>query len=164
MERLIVDVRDNGGGIVQEALKIADYFLEKDQIILVQTGKDEEEKISKSENDPIITEPVVVLINESSASASEIFAAALKENERATLIGTTTYGKGVIQTMRQFTDGSGIKLTTDEFLTPKKNKINGVGVEPNIEVQLDSSVASKPILENDEDNQLQRAIEEIKKK
>lgn len=164
MERLIVDVRDNGGGIVQEALKIADYFLEKDQIILVQTGKDGEEKISKSENDPIITEPVVVLINESSASASEIFAAALKENERATLIGTTTYGKGVIQTMRQFTDGSGIKLTTDEFLTPKKNKINGVGVEPDIEVQLDSSVASKPILENDEDNQLQRAIEEIKKK
>ena len=66
--------------------------------------------------------------------------------------------------MRQFTDGSGIKLTTDEFLTPKKNKINGVGVEPDIEVQLDSSVASKPILENDEDNQLQRAIEEIKKK
>ena len=123
MKKLIVDVRDNGGGIVQEALEIADFFLEKDQVILVQTGKDEKEKVSKSKNDPMVTEPVIVLINERSASASEIFAAAIQENERGKLVGKTTYGKGVIQTMRQFTDGSGIKLTTDEFLTPKKNKI-----------------------------------------
>lgn len=163
MKKLIVDVRDNGGGIVQEALKIADYFLDKDKVILVQTGKDSKEKISKAESDAMVTEPVVVLINEKAASASEIFAAAIKENERGKLVGKTTYGKGVIQTMRQFTDGSGIKLTTDEFLTPKKNKINKVGIAPDIEVSIEGVMAGKPILEKDEDTQLQKAIEELKK-
>lgn len=163
MKKLIVDVRDNGGGIVQEALKIADYFLEKDQVILVQTGKDNKQKISKSENDPMVTEPVVVLINEKAASASEIFAAAIKENERGKLVGKTTYGKGVIQTMRQFTDGSGIKLTTDEFLTPKQNKINKVGIKPDIEVSIEGVMSGKPVLEKEEDTQLQKAIEELKK-
>jgi len=163
MKKLIVDVRGNGGGIVQEALKIADYFLEKDKIILVQTGKDEKKKISKSENDPLVTEPMVMLINENAASASEILAAAIKENERGKLIGKTTYGKGVIQTMRQFSDGSGIKLTTDEFLTPKENKINEVGVSPDIEVSIEGVMAGKPVLEKEEDTQLQRAIEELKK-
>ncbi len=163
MKKLIVDVRDNGGGIVQEALDIADFFLEKDQVILVQTGKDEKEKVSKSKNDPMVTEPVIVLINERSASASEIFAAAIQENERGKLVGKTTYGKGVIQTMRQFTDGSGIKLTTDEFLTPKKNKINKEGVKPDVEVAIEGVLAGKPVLEREEDTQLQKAIEELKK-
>ncbi len=163
MKKLIVDVRDNGGGIVQEALDIADFFLKKDQVILVQTGKDEKEKVSKSKNDPMVTEPVIVLINERSASASEIFAAAIQENGRGKLVGKTTYGKGVIQTMRQFTDGSGIKLTTDEFLTPKKNKINKEGVKPDVEVAIEGVLAGKPVLEREEDTQLQKAIEELKK-
>lgn len=163
MKKLIVDIRNNGGGIVEEALTISDLFLEKDQIMLIQKDKSNPEKVSKSENDPMIKMPVVVLTNEQSASAAEIFAAALKENDRAKLVGTTTYGKGIIQTMRQFSDGSGIKLTTDEFLTPKRNKIHGVGISPDVEVKLDPVIAAKPVIEESEDLQLQKAIEEIKK-
>jgi len=164
LKKLIIDIRDNGGGIVDEAVEIADFFLEKDKTILIETNKNGKEEILKSENDPMIKEPVVILMNGASASASEIFAAALKENDRATLVGTNTYGKGQIQTLRAFSNGTGMKLTTEEFLTPNRNKIHEIGIKPDIEENLNEEAALKITLEHEEDNQLQKAIEEVKKK
>lgn len=151
---LIIDLRDNGGGIVQEALTIADYMLEKDAKMLITVNKKENEEIEKSKYDPIITIPVVILVNENSASASEILAGALKDNNRAKIIGTKTYGKGVIQELLTLKDGSAIKLTTEEYYTPNRTKINNVGIEPDELVENDENVK--------EDLQLKRAIEMVK--
>ena len=151
---IIIDLRNNGGGIVDEATGIADLFLDKGETILITKSKKENnEEETKSERDPIVNDiPVVILVNEATASASEILAGALKDNYGATIIGKQTYGKGVIQTLYTLTDGSGIKITTEEYYTPNHNQINEVGITPDIEVD---------ITEN-EDTQLQRAIEELK--
>ena len=152
---IIIDLRNNGGGIVDEATGIADLFLDKGETILITKSKKENnEEETKSERDPIVKDiPVVILVNEATASASEILAGALKDNYGATIIGKQTYGKGVIQTLYTLTDGSGIKITTEEYYTPNHNQINEVGITPDIEVD---------ITEN-EDTQLQRAIEELTK-
>ena len=107
--------------------------------------------------------PIVVLVNENSASASEIFAGALKDLNEAKIVGTTTYGKGVIQELLSFKDGSGLKVTVQEYYTPNRNKINGVGIEPNETVQLPENVISPLYVTREEDTQLQKAIEILKK-
>lgn len=135
IKSLIIDLRFNGGGIVDEALNIAELMVPKDKVLLITKDKTEEEDIVKSKKDSSINIPVVVLVNEYSASASEILAGILKEDINATLIGNTTYGKGVIQTVYPLKDGSGLKITTDEYYTPNHNKINKVGIEPTIKVK-----------------------------
>lgn len=162
IKSLIIDLRNNGGGIVDEALEIADYILDKEQVILYEVNKKGEEKVSKSENDPIINIPVIVLTNENTASSSEILAIALKENAKAKLVGTKTYGKGIIQTLMQLKDGSGIKFTTAEYLSPNKSKINEVGVEPDEKVELPETVKNIFSIKESEDTQLQKAIEMAK--
>lgn len=154
IQSLIIDLRDNGGGIVQEALTIADYMLEKDSKMLITVNKKENEVIETAKIDPIITIPVVLLVNENSASASEILAGALKDNNRAKIVGTKTYGKGVIQELLRLKDGSAIKLTTEEYYTPNRTKINKVGIEP------DELVENKK--DEQTDLQLQKAIEMAK--
>src|SRR5699024_5658243 len=94
---LIIDLRYNGGGLVDEALDIAELICDKDDVLLITADKDGNKEITKSEKDPVITMPVVVITNEASASASEILAAALKDNDKAEIVGERTYGKGVIQ-------------------------------------------------------------------
>lgn len=121
---LIIDVRNNGGGIVDEALDILEYILDKDSIMMITVNKNNEEEIEKATKNPSITLPIVVLVNENTASASEIFASALQENNKATIIGTKTYGKGVIQELLTLNDGSGLKVTTEEYYTANRNKIN----------------------------------------
>ena len=111
IKSLIIDLRNNGGGLVDQALKIADYITEKDSVLLYEVDKNGKEEVKKSENDPIISEPIIILTNENTASASEILAGALKDLGKATIVGTKTYGKGVIQQILTVKDGSGIKLT-----------------------------------------------------
>ena len=106
--------------------------------------------------------PIVVLVNDNTASASEIFAAALKENGKATIVGEKTYGKGVIQELISLRDGSGIKVTIEEYLTPNRNKINKVGITPDKEVTLPDTVTSIYNIEKTEDTQLQEAIKLFK--
>ena len=159
---LIIDLRNNGGGIVQETLEIADYILEKDDVILVTRDKDGKEEIEKSKKNPIINVPVVVLTNGNSASASEILAAALKENEKAKVVGEKTYGKGVIQELIGLKDGSGIKITIEEYYTPNRNKINKIGVEPDEKISLPEEVLNKYENDKNYDNQLQKALEILK--
>ena len=160
---LIIDLRNNGGGLVEEALKIADYIVPKDKEFLVTIDKDKKEKVEKSKEDVLIDMPIVVLVNKNSASSSEILAGALKDLNEATIVGNTTYGKGVIQQLLQLKDGAGLKVTVEEYYTPNRTKINGVGIEPNEKVDLPSSVENPLAVERKDDTQLQKAIELLSK-
>ena len=157
---LIIDIRGNGGGVVDEAIDMLEMICDKNSTLLIETDKNGNEKVIKSEKTPIIDVPIVVLVNGNSASASEIFAGALKDHEKATIIGTKTFGKGVIQTLLRLSDGSGLKMTTEEYCTPNRNKINKIGIEPNITVELPKDLDE---VTEENDTQLQRAIEELTK-
>ena len=124
IKALIIDLRDNGGGIVDEALDIADYVTDKDSVLLYEVDKNGNETVKKSTKSPIINMPIIILTNENTASASEILAGALKDLGKAKTVGSKTYGKGVIQQILSLTDGSGLKITIEEYQTPNKNKIN----------------------------------------
>lgn len=161
---LIIDIRNNGGGLVDEALQIADYIIEKDKTLLITVDKKQHEEITKAKKDPQIDLPIVLLINENSASASEILAGALKDNGKCTIVGEKSYGKGVIQELLTLKDGSGLKITTNEYFTPNRNKINEVGITPDIEVILDEKLKEQLIIEEKDDTQLQKAIEILKQR
>lgn len=162
IKSLVIDLRNNGGGIVDEALEILDSILDKDSTMLITANKKGEEKIEKAKKKPTIEVPIVVLVNENTASSSEIFAAALKENNKAKIIGTKTYGKGVIQESITLSDGSGIKITTEEYYTPNRNKINKIGITPDIEVYLEEKTKNITEISRDQDTQLKKAIETLK--
>ena len=162
IKKLIIDIRNNGGGIVDEAINILKLITDKGDTLLITKDKNENEKITKNDKNPIINMPIVVLTNEYSASASEIMTGALKDNEKATIIGTITYGKGVIQTIHTLADGSGLKITTNEYYTPKYYKINKVGIEPNIKVDVPEEYKNKTTIPEEKDTQLQKAIETLK--
>ena len=162
IQSLIIDLRNNGGGLVDQAVDIADYFLEKGQVVIYEVDKNGNEQAEMSENDPIINMPVVILTNENTASASEILAGSLKDYGKATIVGTTTYGKGVIQQILSFKDGSGLKITTEEYQTPNHNKINKIGIEPDEVVELPDTVENELDVPEDQDTQLQKAIEILK--
>ncbi len=159
---LVIDLRDNGGGLVAEALKIVDYIVPKDQTALITVDKEGKEEISKTKEDAIITEPIVLLVNSSSASASEIMAGALKDLKCATIVGTKTYGKGVIQQLLTLSNGAGLKITVEEYYTPNKTKINKVGITPDYEILLETSITREPTDAND--TQLNKAKEILKAK
>ena len=156
---LIIDIRNNGGGVVDESIDILEMICDKGSTLLIEKDKDGNETITTSEEDPIINMPIVVLTNEYSASASEILAGALKDNGKAKIIGEKTYGKGVIQTLYSLSDGSGLKITTAEYCTPNRNSINKIGIEPDIEVKLPEDIKE---LTDKNDTQLKKAIEELK--
>ena len=160
---LIIDLRNNGGGLVEEALKIADYIVPKGKELLVTVDKDGKEEVEKSKEDVLIDMPIVVLVNKNSASSSEILAGALKDLNEATIVGTTTYGKGVIQQLISLKDGSGLKVTVEEYYTPNRTKINGVGIEPNEKVELPESVENPLSVDRNDDTQLQKATEILSK-
>ncbi len=162
IKKLIIDIRNNGGGIVDEALKIADMLVEKDATLLITKDKNNKEEVTKATEKPIINMPTVVLMNEYSASASEILAGALKDNEKATLVGTKTYGKGIIQELHQLSDGSGLKITISEYYTPKHNAIHKIGITPDVEVDLLEETKKQITIQEKDDTQLQKAIEILK--
>ena len=149
---LIIDLRNNGGGLVDETLQIADYIVPKGKELLITRDKEQKEKIAKAAENVTIDIPIVVLVNQNSASASEILAGALKDLDKATIVGKTTFGKGVIQQLLTLKDGSGLKVTVEEYFTPNRNKINGVGIEPDVIVEISG----------DEDTQLQKAKQILK--
>lgn len=134
-QKLVLDLRDNTGGLVDEALEIADMMIPKGQTMLLTVDSKENKEVTKAEKEPIINMDMVVLVNGYSASASEILVGALKDNQKATIVGEKTYGKGVIQNVFSLTDGSVLKLTTAEYFTPNEVKINKIGIEPDVEVE-----------------------------
>lgn len=164
IKSLVIDLRNNGGGIVDEALEILDYILDKGSTMMITVDKKNNEVIEKAKTKPIINMPIIVLVNENTASASEIFASALKENNKATIVGTKTYGKGVIQELLTLSDGSGVKITTEEYYTPNKNKINKEGITPDVEVKLPSNIENIFTVQGKDDTQLRKAVDILKEK
>lgn len=155
--KFIIDVRNNTGGIVSEALQIAEYIVPKDKLLMVTINKDKKREETKSKEDNFIKGDLVLLINGNSASSTEILAGAIKDNNRGKLVGTKTYGKGVMQQILQLAGGNALKITTEEFITPNGDKIDGVGIEPNEAIKLITDNEGNII-----DTQLQKAIEMLK--
>jgi carboxyl-terminal processing protease len=160
---LIIDLRNNGGGLVSESLQMLDYIVDKGSTTLITVDKNGNEELSTASEDPIINMPIVVLVNENTASASEIFTAALQDLNKATIVGTTTYGKGVIQQIITLSDGSGLKLTIEEYYSPNKTKIHKVGITPDEVVELPDEVENVLLVERSQDTQLDKAIEVLNK-
>lgn len=132
-EGIVLDLRNNGGGLFSEAVEVASVFIEEGDVVIYREASDEETPY-EAEGDAFEDVPLVVLVNEGTASASEIVAGALQDQERATLIGTTTYGKGSVQEVVRLRDASALKLTTAAYLTPEGRDINGKGIAPDVEV------------------------------
>jgi len=160
IEGIILDLRSNPGGLLDVCVDIADEFLGEGIVVYTET-RDGERAYEKSNKNKIDL-PLIVLVNEGSASASEILAGAIKDRNRGTLIGNKTFGKGVVQRIKQLSDGSGFKLTVSEYFTPNGTSIHGVGIEPDIVVDLPDDVEVIGIENLEEDLQLQTAIEKMK--
>lgn len=154
---LIIDLRDNGGGLVTEAISMCELFIPMGNVVLRTYDKDNNETVTKSSNPITEKMDIVILVNENSASATEIFTGAMQDNNVATVVGTTTFGKGIMQEVEPLAIGGAIKITTEEFKTPNGNKIHKVGITPDIEVENEETV-----VEENQDKQLQKAIEFLK--
>lgn len=163
MKGLIVDVRDNPGGLLDSVVKILDRLLPRGLIVYTE-DKYKNRTEENAKNPDKFDQPIVVLINGNSASASEIFAGALQDYEKATIVGTTTFGKGIVQRILPLSDGTALKLTVSKYFTPKGRNIHGTGIEPDIEVELSEDLKQLVTIPRDDDNQLQKAIEVLKDK
>ncbi|NLL00205.1 MAG: S41 family peptidase [Clostridiales bacterium] len=161
MKGLVVDVRNNPGGLLNSVVDILDRLLPRGLIVYTEDKykNREEEKAVRSDQ---FNKPLVVLINGNSASASEIFAGALQDYEKATVVGTTSFGKGIVQRVIPLSDGTAIKLTISKYFTPKGRNIHGTGIVPDVEVELDDELKQLVTIPHDKDNQLQKAIEILK--
>ena len=177
MKKLMIDLRSNPGGVVDSAVSIAAYMLPEGDILTtrykngqedVYRTKDKKLRVDSSQEGgfpqyPVLDEdeldiPIAILVNENSASASEILAGAMKDYGRATLVGTTTFGKGIVQNLYPLKDGSAIKMTVAKYFTPSGYDLHEKGIEPDVEVELDAELAAKGYYTLEEDNQVQKAI------
>lgn len=159
---IVLDLRNNPGGLLNICAEIADELLGEGDIVYTQTKSGEREYLKSKKSQTNL--PLVMLVNEGSASASEILAGAIKDHKRGELIGTTTFGKGVVQRIRDLGDGSGLKLTVSEYFTPNGTNIHGIGITPDIVIELNEDVEGIGVGYLEVDNQLQRAIEVLKEK
>lgn len=160
LEKLVLDLRDNPGGDLSVVCDIADEILPKGIITYTEDKYGKRENIYSDEKE--LDVPIAVLINGGSASASEVLTGALKDYKKATVIGTKSYGKGIVQGVFPFSDGSGMSITTARYFTPNGECIHEIGIEPDITVELDSQVVLSEI-EDSQDTQLQAAIEVLNK-
>lgn len=151
MEGLVFDLRDNPGGLLGTVVKIADEFLPEGKILYTEDKNGEGETYTSKEETQLNI-PLAVLINGQSASASEVFAGAIKDYEWGTLVGTTSFGKGIVQSIFPFKDGTAVKLTTSHYFTPDGHNIHGMGITPDIVVEA---------VEGEVDNQLEAAIDNV---
>jgi carboxyl-terminal processing protease len=157
---IIIDLRNNTGGLLHITEKIADELIPEGVIV---STKDNKGEVNTSYADNEYTDlPIVVLVNEQSASASEVLSGALKDHERALLVGTTTFGKGIVQSVMSLTDGSALKVTTSQYFTPSGVCIQGTGIDPDYFVELPAELMLKSQLTPEEDIQLQKGIEVLK--
>ena len=162
MKGLVVDIRDNGGGLLTTVCDMLDLFLEKDLIVYTVDKYDYKEELYGKEGS-IGSLPMAVLVNGYSASASEIFSGALQDYGLATIVGTQTFGKGIVQNVIPLGDGSAVKLTVSTYYTPKGRCIHGTGVTPDVVVELAEELKQLAVIPMESDNQLQQAVLEVKK-
>jgi carboxyl-terminal processing protease len=170
---MVLDLRNNPGGLLTAAVEVAEKFLDDGKLVVYTEGRvrNQNMRFSAHAKKPLSTIPMVVLINQGSASASEIVAGALQDYNRAVVVGTQSFGKGSVQTIIPLSDGSGLRLTTAKYFTPKGRSIHGKGITPDIEVEVpkekNGAAAPKPpsldpMEDLKRDVQLQRALDVIK--
>ena len=145
-EGIVLDLRDNGGGLFTEAIAVASVFIEEGEIVTYRE-RSAPDVTYRAEGEAHEAIPLVVLVNEGTASASEIVAAALQDRDRGILVGVQTYGKGSVQEVIPLRDASALKLTTGAYLTPDGRDINGRGIEPDVEVDADPSAQKRRAVE-----------------
>ena len=158
---LVIDVRGNSGGYLHSVTSMIDMFLPKGKVSYQIADRKTTTKYTAATPESR-NYPIAILVNKASASASEILAVSLKESYGADVVGTSTYGKGTVQTTKNLTSGGMIKYTIQKWLSPKGNWINEVGVKPTIEVELSDKYQNEPTEEND--NQLQKALNTVANK
>lgn len=163
MKGLVVDVRNNPGGLLDAVVDILDRLLPKELLVYTK-DKNNVRQEEYAKDDKKVTVPMAVLINGNSASASEIFAGALQDYKVATIVGTTSFGKGIVQRIIPLSDGTAVKLTVSKYYTPKGRDIHGKGITPDITIDLTEAMKKEVTIPVEKDNQLQRAIKEVKKK
>jgi carboxyl-terminal processing protease len=157
-KKLILDLRDNPGGFLEVAQDIGGWFLERGQIVVVEdSGKGERKELKSKGPSQLLPYKTVVLINEGSASASEILAGALRDNRGIMLIGKKSFGKGSVQTVEKLRDGSSLKVTIAKWVTPKGVVLTDQGLEPDVKVEM-----TEDDFDKGKDPQLDKAIEVIK--
>ena len=161
MTAMIVDLRNNPGGMVDSVTKLLDQILPEG--VVVWTEDKNGNKKEYTSDAACLDYPMAVLINENSASSSEIFAGAIRDYDYGTLIGTKTFGKGIVQSIRRLADGSAIKLTTSRYFTPNGQNIHGEGIEPDIELEYEYFDQDATEYDMMDDNQILKAIEVLKK-
>lgn len=186
MERLVIDLRGNPGGVLDGAVDIAAYLLPEqpfDGMLLYTENRDKKGERYYCKNGQIYADsdlwngkntrypkkdghqldlPIAVLIDGNTASASEALTGALKDYQWATVVGTTSYGKGIVQNVIPLTDGSAVKLTVESYFTPSGYALHKKGITPDVEVELDEALQKKAVITPEEDNQLQKAVEVLK--
>lgn len=161
IESLVIDVRDNNGGYLTTVTDIANYLLPKGEVIYQVQDNNKKRKVTKDKTATKRDYPIAILTNNGSASASEILAAVIKESYNGYVVGEKTYGKGTVQQVRKLKDGSMIKYTVENWLTPDGNWINNVGITPTDEIILTEEYFKNP--SDESDNQLQKALELVSK-
>lgn len=159
VEGYILDLRNNPGGLLQAAIDIAQFWISEGDIVLV-TGRNGIQDSISATHEVLTQSPLVVLVNQGSASASEVLAGALQDSGRALLVGTRTFGKGLIQSLFELNDGSGIAVTTAKYLTPSGRDINALGILPDIWVDTNQSLTVETIA-TDKDPQFKVALESL---
>lgn len=163
MKGLIIDLRNNGGGVLTSAQKMLDRLLPKCLLTYTEDKNGKQEKYY-AEKDDKFEKPLAILVNGQSASASELFSGAIKDYGVGTLVGTKTFGKGIVQSIFPLSDGSAIKLTVAKYYTPKGICIHGKGIQPDVKVELPKTVTNPLNVSREQDTQLAKAIQIIQKK
>lgn len=161
LQGLIIDLRDNPGGRLDVVNAIVDQILPAG-IITYTEDKSGEQEIYYSTDDTVLDLPLVLLVNHNAASASEIMAGAIQDREAGILVGTTTYGKGIVQVTSSFDDGTAIKVTTSKYYTPNGSYIHQIGITPDIIIDLPEGLSFAALTSHEEDIQLQTALEALK--
>ena len=159
MTSLIVDVRDNPGGRLDSVVNIVDFFVEKDELVVYTQDKKGNRRDYKALHNDKLDVPCVVLVNGNSASASEVFAGAMQDYEIAHIMGTQSFGKGIVQSIIPLTDGTAFKITVEDYYTPNGNNIHEIGITPDTVVEFDKDA----YLNEEKDTQLEAAIEYLTK-
>jgi len=163
MKSLIIDLRGNPGGLLNECVDMASNFIEKDKVIVSTIDKYNSKKEYKSTGGDYVGLPMTILTDQGSASASEIFSGAMRDYKIGTLVGTTTYGKGVVQTILDIGDGTALKVTISKYYTPNGENINKIGIKPDVQVVYPDSLLSQAY-DRSKDPQFTKALEIAKSK
>lgn len=163
MKKIVVDLRDNPGGVLNGVVEMLDYILPDGLLVYTEDKNGKGDKFYSKDGHQLDL-PMAVLVNGNSASASEVFAGAVKDFKWATLVGTKTFGKGIVQSLIPLGDGTAVKLTVAHYFTPSGYDLHGKGIEPDVSVELNDEVKNKAVIPEGQDNQLEEALKVLKEK